>query len=54
MPRTYHKKTTLEVVGRAIAQEVSNDQNRNDQEDNQEDLEIQIHVFAKTPADDDH
>lgn len=38
----------------AIAEEIADNQDSQDQEDNHEYLEIELHFFAHGPADEDH
>ena len=48
---SYQQQSTFQVVRFAIPQEVADDHNGQDQEDDHEDLEVEIHVLAHGPAD---
>jgi hypothetical protein len=50
---TYHEQGTFEIIRLAVAEEVPNHDDRQDQEHDHEDLKVEIHVFAHDPADDD-
>ena len=48
-----HAKTTLEIGGLAISQEIPHDQNGQHKQNNHEDLEVQSQFLPKTPAHND-
>lgn len=47
---TYHKKTSFQVVGGTISQEIPHDQNGHDQEHHHEYFKVEIHGFPQTPS----
>ena len=49
-----NRQRTFQVVRLSVAEEVSNDENRQHEEDNHKDLKVEIHILPKTPSDDDN
>jgi hypothetical protein len=47
---TYNKEGAFQVVGLAVAQKVTDHDNREYKQYDHEDLEIEIHVFAESPS----
>lgn len=50
---TYYKKGSLEVVGLAVAQEVANHNNGENEQNDHEDLKVEIHILTHGPAHND-
>jgi hypothetical protein len=47
---TYHKKGTFQPVGFAIAKEISNNKNRQDEQADHEDLKVEVQGLAHDPC----
>lgn len=47
---TYHKKSSFQPVGLAIAKKVAYYQNRQHKQDNHENLKVEIHWLSDSPA----
>lgn len=45
-----HAESTFHVVGFAITQEVTHDEDRQDKQDHHEDLKVEVHLFTQSPA----
>lgn len=48
-----NQQAAFEVVGFAVAEKVTHNQDRKDEQYDHEDLEVQVHFFAHSPAYDD-
>jgi hypothetical protein len=47
---TYHKKSSFQPVGFAITKKVSDDQDRQYQQDDHENLKVEVHGLSDGPA----
>lgn len=47
-----HAQYTFEIIALSVAQEVTDHQDREDQHDGIEEMEVEVHAEAEPPADD--
>jgi hypothetical protein len=50
---TYNKQSAFQPVGFTIPKEVSNHEDRQDEQNDHEDLKVQVQGFADGPGDED-
>lgn len=51
--KTYHQQTPLKIIAFPVTQEVANNDDREHKEYDHENLEVEVHVLAKKPANND-